>query len=142
VNDISFVLGITSDDLAPHPIQNECTSRTKPLILKNEAALEGLRPDFPRVEELCKRLGSTGLYPYAVVNEDDQIFEARQFRKSSGYPEDPATGIADAALAYGLLTNKLVNNMGRSVRVRQGRMMNLPFRDICAFSNTTERRCG
>jgi PhzF family phenazine biosynthesis protein len=101
--------------------------------LKNVAALEELRPDFSGVKELCKKLDSTGLYPYAVVDEDNQIFEARQFPKSSGYPEDPATGIAAAALAYGLLANKLVKDVGRSVRVRQGRTMNYPSETSVRF---------
>ena len=54
--------------------------------------------------------GSTGVYVYAPVNKNDGdaggdagqaplAFECRQFPRSSGYPEDPATGIAAAALA-------------------------------------------
>lgn len=127
VDDILSVLRVTPDDLTAYPIQNSCTSRTKTLIpLKNVAALEKLKPEFSLVEKLCEKLDSTGLYPYAVVDEENQIFEARQFPKSSGYPEDPATGIAAAALAYGLLANRLVKDVRSAVIVRQGRMMNCP----------------
>ncbi len=118
------VLGITANELAPLPIQNACTSRVKTLVpLKSVALLDGLKPDFTRVEGLCERIESTGLYPYAVVDADEQIFDARQFPKSSGYPEDAATGIAAAALAFGLLENNLVARTDRSITIRQGRAM-------------------
>lgn len=118
------ILGITANELAPLPIQNACTSRVKTLVpLKSAALLDGLNPDFTRMERLCERIESTGLYPYAVVDADEQIFDARQFPKSSGYPEDAATGIAAAALAFGLLENNLVAPTNRSIRIRQGRAM-------------------
>ena len=124
---ILSVLGITSDDLAPLPIQNACTSRTKTLVpLKSMTILDGLRPNFRRMEEVCERIGSTGLYPYAASDLDGQVFDARQFPKSSGYPEDAATGIAAAALAFGLVANKLVDLSERPIRVRQGRAMGRP----------------
>ena len=56
----------------------------------------------------------------------EQVFDARQFPKSSGYPEDAATGIAASALAFGLLCNGLVEASGRPIRVRQGRAMGRP----------------
>ena len=54
---------------------------------------------------------STGIYLYAPIedngsdkNNDNGFlsYECRQFPRSSGYPEDPATGIAAAALAASL----------------------------------------
>lgn len=44
---------------------------------------------------------STGLYLYSHLQDDSSTssWEARQFPRASGYPEDPATGIAAAALA-------------------------------------------
>jgi PhzF family phenazine biosynthesis protein len=58
------VLGITSNELAPLPIQNACTSRVKTLVpLKSVAVLDALRPDFRRMEQVCGQVGSTGLYP-------------------------------------------------------------------------------
>lgn len=125
--EILSVLGITSNELAPLPIQNARTSRTKTLVpLKSVTVLDGLRPNFRRMEEVCERIGSTGLYPYAVSDLDGQLFDARQFPKSSGYPEDAATGIAAAALAFGLVANKLVGFSERPIRVRQGRAMGRP----------------
>jgi len=83
------------------PMVNASTSRYKTLIpVPDVATLNGLTPDFPAVKALCDRIGSTGLYPYAVESVGDQgsVVHARQFPRSSGYPEDAATGIAAAAL--------------------------------------------
>ncbi|MNM95942.1 Trans-2,3-dihydro-3-hydroxyanthranilate isomerase [compost metagenome] len=81
---------------------NAATSRVKTLIhLPSVAVLDGLQPDFPTMEALCASIDSTGLYPYAfgAPKADGQpVVHARQFPKSSGYPEDAATGIAAAAL--------------------------------------------
>ena len=126
IPEILKVLGVTEADLAPFPIQNASTVRVKTLIpLKDIATLDSLRPDFARVQESCDRIGSTGLYPYAPSDPENQVFDARQFPRSSGYPEDAATGIAAAALAFGLLENRLVA-ADRPIRIRQGRAMGRP----------------
>lgn len=125
--DIVEVLGIRPDDLAPLPIQNARTSRVKTLVpLRSVSVLDGLSPDFSRIEQLCERIGSTGLYPYAISDRERQIIDARQFPRSSGYPEDAATGIAASALSFGLLSNGLVEASARAIRVRQGRAMKRP----------------
>jgi PhzF family phenazine biosynthesis protein len=137
------VLGITTNDLAPLPIQNACTSRVKTLVpLKSAALLDELKPDFRRIERLCDRIESTGLYPYALVDADEQIFDARQFPKSSGYPEDAATGIAAAALAFGLLENNFVAPIDRSIRIRQGRAMGRPSEITVRFRVSDGRAYG
>lgn len=125
--EIVSVLGIAPSDLADLPIQNACTSRVKTLVpLKSEAILTGLQPDFSRMEAICTRIGSTGLYPYAVLDRQEQVFDARQFPQSSGYPEDAATGIAASALSFGLLANGLVERSDKQITVRQGRAMARP----------------
>jgi PhzF family phenazine biosynthesis protein len=127
VDDILDVLGISADCLAPFPIQNARTSRIKTLIsLKSVAILDGLKPDFSRMERVCNSINSTGLYPYAVSDQDAQVIDARQFPSSSGYPEDAATGIAASALSFGLLANQMVDASERQITIRQGRAMNRP----------------
>lgn len=85
------------DDAMPLPATNATTSRAKTLVpLRNVAALQALAPDFAAMESTCEAIASTGLYPYAL--ESASVVFARQFPKSSGYPEDAATGIAAAAL--------------------------------------------
>ncbi|WP_394617507.1 PhzF family phenazine biosynthesis protein [Lentzea sp. JNUCC 0626] len=136
VPELLDVLGITADDLADRPIRNARTSRTKTLIpVADLATLDRLRPDFSRVEQVCARLGSTGLYPYAVADSERHVFDARQFPRSSGYPEDAATGIAAAALVYGLLADGLITRDAESVRVRQGRSMGRPSEIVLRFAD-------
>jgi PhzF family phenazine biosynthesis protein len=139
--EILAVLGISSNELAPFPIQNASTSRVKTLIgLKNAQVLDNLKPDYRRIESLCERIGSTGLYPYATTDAESRQFDARQFPKSSGYPEDAATGIAAAALAFGLLDNGLVTADDRPVRVRQGRAMGKPSEITLRFRRSEDGR--
>ena len=128
IDELLSILGITGAELAPLPIRNARTSRVKTLIpLKSVAiVLEGLTPDFGRIEKFCEKIGSTGLYPYAVSDLESRSFDARQFPKSSGYPEDAATGIAAAALAFGLLEAGQVPADVRPIRIRQGRAMGRP----------------
>jgi PhzF family phenazine biosynthesis protein len=125
--DILQVLGIRAEDLAPFPIQNARTSRVKTLApLRSVSILDGLKPDFGKIEQLCARMESTGLYPYAISDRERQVVDARQFPRSSGYPEDAATGIAAAALSFGLLSNGIVEASERLITIRQGRAMKRP----------------
>jgi trans-2,3-dihydro-3-hydroxyanthranilate isomerase len=107
------------------PVLNAATSRVKTLIrLRSVETLHALEPDFAKVEALCVRLQSTGLYPFAIAEANG--VSARQFPKSSGYPEDPATGIAAAALAWGLRSLGLTSDEATMIVVRQGEAMGSP----------------
>ncbi|WP_326542117.1 PhzF family phenazine biosynthesis protein [Pseudorhodoferax sp.] len=82
-------------------VVNARTSRTKTLArVASVAELDALAPSLDQVEASCAAADSTGLYPYAVVagTGGAPVVAARQFPRSSGYPEDAATGIAAAAL--------------------------------------------
>lgn len=121
---VLFALGVGRDALEQLPLYNAVTSRTKTLIpLKDAELLNALVANPTRVEQVCRRIGSTGLYPYAVVDRVARTFEARQFPRSSGYPEDAATGIAAAALAFGLLADATIDHDDRMIRIFQGRAM-------------------
>lgn len=118
------VLGLRPSDLLDWPLQNAATSRVKTLIpLRSVEILDGLRPDYTRVMGVCDQIGSTGLYPFAVVDPEAAVFSARQFPRSSGYPEDAATGIAAAALAWSVWELGLAKDR---VVVRQGEAMGRP----------------
>jgi PhzF family phenazine biosynthesis protein len=117
-------LGIDRGTLAVRPVHNAVTSRVKTLVpMRDVAELNALAPKSDAVEAACTRIGSTGLYPYAVLDGPARLFEARQFPRASGYPEDAATGIAAAALAFGLLEDGLVAPDDRPIRILQGRAM-------------------
>ncbi|KAJ5125956.1 hypothetical protein N7448_005269 [Penicillium atrosanguineum] len=141
VQEIVSCLGIATGDLAPlSKVQNACTSRTKTLIpLKSQAILNNLKPDFDLLRDICEKINSTGFYPYAFIDNKDQIVDARQFPKSVGYVEDPATGIAAAALAFGLLSDKSVSSdVKRPILVRQGWSMGKPSQIEVQFRGTNE----
>lgn len=126
--DILDVLGVTERDMLDLPILNASTSRVKTLVpLASPLVVNQLKPDFSRMEDLCERIGSTGLYPFACDFDDERTYHARQFPKSSGYPEDAATGIAATALIYGLRQYGLIRSR-RTIRVRQGEAMGRPSR--------------
>ncbi|MCJ2060171.1 PhzF family phenazine biosynthesis isomerase [Methylobacterium sp. J-048] len=124
VDTVCAALGISRDALADLPVHNAATSRVKTLIpIRWPEGLHALAPDPAAVEAACRAIGSTGLYPYAVLDGPGRTFEARQFPRSSGYPEDAATGIAAAALAFGLLHDGTVEPDDRRILIHQGRAM-------------------
>ncbi len=126
--EILDVLGITEREMLDLPILNASTSRVKTLVpVASPLVVNQLKPDFSRMEDLCERLDSTGLYPFACDFDDERTYHARQFPKSSGYPEDAATGIAATALIYGLRRYGLIRSR-RTIRVRQGEAMGRPSR--------------
>jgi PhzF family phenazine biosynthesis protein len=122
--EVLLVLGIGREALAPLPVHNAVTSRVKTLIpINDRERLNKLVTSASDVEAVCRRIGSTGLYPYSTLDAEARTFEARQFPRSSGYPEDAATGIAAAALVFGLLNDRSVAPDDRLIRVLQGRAM-------------------
>jgi predicted PhzF superfamily epimerase YddE/YHI9 len=73
----------------------------------------------------CQALNdTTGLYLYAQSDEEENAWECRQFPRASGYPEDPATGIAAAALVCHLKSQQGVDLP--SYKVYQGLAMQKP----------------
>jgi PhzF family phenazine biosynthesis protein len=121
---VRAALGVGPDALGDRPVHNALTSRVKTLVPMRDAdRLNALAPDPAGVEVACRAIGSTGLYPYAVLDGGERLFEARQFPRSSGYPEDAATGIAAAALAFGLLRDGTIAADDRPIRILQGRAM-------------------
>jgi PhzF family phenazine biosynthesis protein len=95
--------GIKAFDLVPAPIVNASVARSKTLVkLISVEALHKVTPptDPDAFRMACDDIHSTGLYLYAESSPG--VFECRQFPRASGYPEDPATGIAAGALAVHL----------------------------------------
>jgi predicted PhzF superfamily epimerase YddE/YHI9 len=109
-------LGLASNHLVvktarrPPTFVNSSIARSKTLVYVN--TLEGLEEaKTPAVGDgkrtsFAKACGaiddSSGIYLYAYRDNEDGAWECRQFPRSSGYPEDPATGIAAATLAASL----------------------------------------
>ncbi len=128
------VLGVRAADLLSLPILNAVTSRMKTLVpLRSVEVLDALRPDFARMESLCAALDSTGLYPFAVSDLSARRFDARQFPRASGFPEDIATGVAASALAFGLVAYGVLSFGTERITVRQGRAMGRPSQIFVRF---------
>jgi PhzF family phenazine biosynthesis protein len=87
---------------------NSSIARPKTLIhipdineLNNKALAPSIEND--NFKNACDEIDSSGLYLYSSRNVNGKNeWECRQFPRASGYPEDPATGIAAAALAVSL----------------------------------------
>lgn len=97
---LAAALGLPEASIAAGPIRPVSVSRPKLIVPVRDAdAVHRARPDFPALWDLCRELDSTGAYifaPHADGRQDHVV--ARQFPVDAGYPEDPATGVAAAAL--------------------------------------------
>jgi trans-2,3-dihydro-3-hydroxyanthranilate isomerase len=99
-SEVLSALGASPEQLAPRlgPVRAVSVARPKLIVpLRDEQALDALRPDFERLWTLCERLGVTGMYPFAL-NAERADAAARQFPLRAGYDEDAATGVAAGAL--------------------------------------------
>jgi PhzF family phenazine biosynthesis protein len=108
-------------------VQTVSVARAKTIVpLIGEAVLDSLQPDFPALEALCERYGSTGIYAFALSASGRYQVAARQFPVRVGYPEDPATGVAAGALAAYLDGQDLRPAAPGGYRIAQGRAMGRP----------------
>jgi predicted PhzF superfamily epimerase YddE/YHI9 len=88
------------------------------------------RPDFPALWTLCSRLETTGAYAFAPHPDGDPShLVARQYPVDAGYPEDPATGVAAAALAAYLASQRRpARPAWTRITIDQGDAMHAPSR--------------
>ncbi|OXI28629.1 phenazine biosynthesis protein [Burkholderia sp. AU16741] len=137
------VLNLDADDLLPLGIVNATTSRPKTLVpIRTTSRLNAITPKLDQIEALCDALSSTGLYPFSLDANAPHVFDARQFPRASGYPEDAATGIAAAALLYGAHRHGLVTRGGRGIVVRQGVAMGRPSAITVNFRDPADESRG
>jgi trans-2,3-dihydro-3-hydroxyanthranilate isomerase len=137
------VLNLRQDDLLSLDIVNATTSRTKTLVpVASVERLHRIRPNLENVQALCDALDSTGLYPFAVDSAHPLCLHARQFPRSSGYPEDAATGIAAAATLYGAHYYGLLCDGATGITVMQGFSMGKPSCIHVEFRDPHELNSG
>ena len=118
-DDLAAAMGCAPEQiLGARPVS---VSRAKLMI--DIVGLASLEPDPEAVRRVCERLDVTGLYPFAV-GPDGGVF-ARQFPRDSGYPEDPATGLAAAGLACLLATRESADGR-HTYGIHQGQAMGRP----------------
>jgi len=100
-------IGLNEDDIddndAMPTFLNSSVARPKTLIpVKSADRLHAATAptNATKFQQMCESIDSTGLYLYD--SSSTMNIECRQFPKSSGYAEDPATGIAAGALVASL----------------------------------------
>lgn len=108
-------------------VQTISVARPKTIVpVAGEEILDALSPDSSAVDELCDVYRSTGIYAFAMTDSGRYQVAARQFPCRSGYPEDPATGVAAGALAAYLSGHRIWPVIEAGYRIAQGRAMGRP----------------
>jgi len=121
-------------DLDAGPLQVASVSRSKLMVpVRDAATLDAVRPDWDALWRLCDMLHVTGIYPFTRRPRDPHgsDVDARQFPVRAGFVEDPATGVAAAALAAyleqaGTFPDAPVVDGWRRLRIAQGHAMGRP----------------
>jgi PhzF family phenazine biosynthesis protein len=118
------------------PVRPVSTARAKLIVpLLTEADVDSLDPEYELLWQVCDELGVTGFYPYALHAAGADL-AARQFPRRAGYVEDPATGVAAAALAAHLAPSSRERGW-HTWRIAQGRAMGRPSVLIAQASVST-----
>ncbi|GKY93487.1 hypothetical protein MPSEU_000316200 [Mayamaea pseudoterrestris] len=127
---------------------NASVARLKTLVYVNDLdVLHAIKapPVGDAFRNACDAVESTGLYLYSPLQDNDQdeegecVFECRQFPRASGYPEDPATGIAAAALAVSLYERGMKRPF---YKFHQGTAMSQPSLIMVENISRVEMECG
>jgi PhzF family phenazine biosynthesis protein len=130
--ELAAALRLPAGSISPAAtIKPVSVSRAKLIVPVRAAdAVHAARPDFPALWELCSRLETTGAYAFAPHPDGDPAhLVARQFPVDAGYPEDPATGVAAAALAAYLASQRQPTRPSWTrITIDQGDAMHAPSR--------------
>ena len=132
--DVAAALGVAPEavDVSAGPVQIVGAPRAKVLVpLRDHRALDAVAPDFELMWALCERWSATGFYPFTLRPERaSSSADARQFPYRAGFPEDPATGVAAAALAAYLAQHGTPGDGTREYTFLQGRAMGAQSRIV------------
>ncbi len=124
--EIVSLLGITNQDLLPHPLQIVSIGSPKLIIpVKSLSILFQIKPNLEGIKKWCRKNGISGFYPFTTeTKEKGSDFHARQFNPLAGINEDPITGIAAGALGAYAVKHKISKK--RKFIVEQGYIMKKP----------------
>jgi PhzF family phenazine biosynthesis protein len=130
--ELTAALGLPAGSLrAAATVRPVSVSRAKLIVpVRDAAAVHAARPDFPALWNVCRQLDTTGAYVFAPHPDGDPAhLVARQFPVDAGYPEDPATGVAAAALAAYLASQRRpAQPSWTRITIDQGDAMGRPSR--------------
>lgn len=123
---IADAVGLPVEVMASRPAAaiEDVGIRVALLPVADLAALDAMRPDFARLQELGREHGIIVFYPF-VLDEPGSKVRSRSFAPAVQIDEDPATGTAAAALGAYLAREQLIDPLVE-LRVRQGEAMGHP----------------
>jgi len=100
---------------------------TLPLCVNSFKTLKSIKPDFKKIERICRKLnvGSFHLFTFDTI-DSKSLYHARNFPPVYGVNEDPVTGTANGALCSYLVKNNIVK--GNKFICEQGDIMGRPGR--------------
>jgi PhzF family phenazine biosynthesis protein len=127
--DLAGALGLTASDLAIGTLPAQVVSTGAPHLLvplRDRAAVDRARPDFPRLAPILRSLDGEGCYLFTRETiGPDSAAHARFFNPTLGIVEDAATGTAAGPLACQLVAHRLADD-GSTLRIEQGFTMGRP----------------
>lgn len=123
---IADALGLPYEVMASRPAAavEDVGIRVAVLPVADLAALDAMRPDFPRLKDMGRPDNITVYYPFVLDADAGQV-KSRSFAPAVDINEDPATGTAAASLGAYLAREHLVGHTGE-LRIRQGEAMGRP----------------
>jgi trans-2,3-dihydro-3-hydroxyanthranilate isomerase len=131
---LAGALGLSTGDLAigdlssgALPAQVVSTGAAHLLVpLRDRAAVDNARPDFPRLASILRSVHGEGCYLFTLETvRPDSAAHARFFNPTLGIVEDAATGTAAGPLACQLVAHHLAKD-DTTLRIEQGDAMGRP----------------
>lgn len=107
------------------------------LPLKNEEALENLKPNFDEISKLSEKLDICGVHAFTLNSKDGNV-HARNFCPRYDIDEEAATGTSNGALSYYLYKNGILKD-GDQCTVIQGEAMNRPSKIVAKINADDEK---
>ena len=111
ISKVADSLSISADDIDDTlPKQIVSTGLfTLPICIKSFEILKDMKPDFVKIESLCKQIGvgSFHLYTFETI-DSSSTYHARNFCPLYGINEDPVTGTANGAVCSYLFKNNII----------------------------------
>jgi len=142
-SEIADSLNISVDDINTSlPKQLVSTGiYTLPICVKTFEILKNIKPDFDKVEELCKKINTGSFFVYTFETlEENSTYHARCFCPIYGVKEDPVTGTANGSVSSYLVKNQIVKD--KKLIAEQGDIIGRPGRVFIEIENDTVKVGG
>jgi trans-2,3-dihydro-3-hydroxyanthranilate isomerase len=124
--ELAAALHISITDLGTDALPAQVVSPHLLVPIRNRAAIDKARPDFPRLGAILHALEGEGCYLFTLDTVlDGSIAHARFFNPTLGIAEDVATGSAAGPLACQLVAHHLAKDES-TLQIEQGYAMGRP----------------